>query len=255
MLRSQVNLGWKLSLVVKGHAAPSLLDTYTEERAPVIAEMLKKSTKLFDDAQQVKADGTNLEQAWHRGGELHMLGVNGRWSSIVLDERTPKETTPVDPYGVTRTEANVNIVRAGERAPDAPGLQLVGPSTLENGQQTTSLLDIFGPSYHTVLIFSDETNKAGQMASMLRVYPADLLRTIIIHSNDTKRISDNAGADVSVVDRDGHAHDGYQVAKGEFMTFIIRPDGVVGGVVRRMQGAKQYLDNLFVGGTQIMAHL
>ena len=254
MLRSQVNLGWKLSLVVKGHAVPSLLDTYTEERAPVIAEMLKKSTKLFDDAQQVKADGTNLEQAWHRGGELHMLGVNCRWSSIILDERTPKETTPVDPYGVARIEANINIVRAGERAPDAPGLQVVNASTLHNAHETT-LLDIFGPSYHTALIFSDGTNKARQMVSMLRAYPADLLRTVLIHSNDTNRILDSAGADVSVVDHDGHAHDGYQVAKGEFMSFIVRPDGVVGGVVRRMQGAKQYLDNLFVGGTQIMAHL
>ena len=150
----QINLSWKLSLVEKGYAAPSLLDTYTEERAPVIAEMLKKSTKLFDEAQRVKADGTNVEQAWHRGSELHMLGVNCRWSSIVLDERTPKESIPVDPYGVTRIDPNVSLLRAGERAPDAPGLQVVGAGD-SDGQETTSLLDIFGPSYHTALIFSD----------------------------------------------------------------------------------------------------
>lgn len=249
---SQVNLGWKLSLVEKGHASPSLLDTYTEERVPVIAEMLKKSTKLFDDAQNVKSDGTNVEQAWHRGGELHMLGVNCRWSSIVLDERMHKETIPVDPYGVMHTDARVSIVRAGERAPDAPGLQVIKPSTFEDSDGTTSLLDIFGPSYHTVLIFSDQTNKAGQMVSALRAYPADSLRTVLIHPNDTTQ---NAGADLNVVDRNGHAHEGYQVAKEEFMAFIVRPDGVVGGVVRHVHGAKKYFDGLFIGGTQIMAHL
>ena len=252
-LLPKVNLGWKLSLVEKGHAAPSLLDTYTEERAPVIAEMLKRSTNLFDAAQGVKSDGTNMVQAWQRGGVLHMLGVNCRWSSIVLDERTPKETTPVDPYGVTRIEANINIVRAGERAPEAPGLQIIGASALSDGQETT-LLEIFCPSYHTVLIFSDGTDKAGQMVSALKAYPTDLLRTVVIHANGTARLPSSAGADLTVVDRDGHAHDAYQVARGEFMTFIVRPDGVVGGVVRRMYGAKQYFDGLF-GSAQVMAPL
>ena len=252
----QINLGWKLSLVEQGHAAPSLLDTYTEERAPVIAEMLKRSTTLFDAAQNAKSDGTNMERAWRRGGVLHMLGVNYRWSSIVLDERTPKETTPVDPYGVTRVEANVNIVRAGERAPDAPGLQIVGASALYQGKETTSLLDIFSPSYHTVLIFSDGTDKAAQMVSALKAYPADLSRTVLIHSNGNPEPPSNAGGmDLVVVDGEGHAHDGYQVGQGEFLTLIVRPDGVVGAVVRSVQGAKQYFDGLFDGTQAQMALL
>lgn len=214
--------------------------------------MLKKSTKLFDEAQNVKADGTNLEQAWHRGGELHMLGVNYRWSSIVLDKRTPKETAPVDPYGVTCTDMNVNTVRAGERAPDAPGL--VRLDSVHSAQATTSLLDIFRPSYHTVLIFSDGTDKAGRMVSTMKAYPAGLLRTVLIHSDSTTALSNNVEVDFNVVDRDGHAHDGYQVAKDEFITFIVRPDSVVGGVVSRIHEAKQYFDGI-LGSTQLMAHI
>ena len=239
--------------MVKGYAAPSLLDTYTEERAPVIAEMLKRSTSLFDKAQHVKADGTNVEGAWYRGGELHMLGVNCRWSSIVLDERTPKETIPVDPYGVSHSDPSVSLLRAGERAPDAPGLQVV-----ETGDgdvhKTTSLLDIFGPSYHTVLIFSDGTEKAKEMISALKHYPEDLVVTVLIHSNGAAGLSGCTDAHLSVIDREGHAHDGYRVGQDDFMTFIVRPDGVVGGVVCRVHGARRYLDGL-LGATEVSAHL
>ncbi|TFY64717.1 hypothetical protein EVJ58_g2424, partial [Rhodofomes roseus] len=89
------NLAWKISLVEKGIALPSLLGTYTEERLPVIAVMLQKSTKLLD------AMNKNAEEGWKRGGDLRMLGVNYRWSSIVVDERTPKAESPesVNPYG------------------------------------------------------------------------------------------------------------------------------------------------------------
>ncbi|TFY56076.1 hypothetical protein EVJ58_g7861 [Rhodofomes roseus] len=99
------NIAWKLALVEKGLASPSLLATYTEERLPVIAAMLQKSTKLYDAMQN------NAEEGWNRGGDLRMLGVNYRWSSIVVDERTPKAQSPesVNPYG----SGNDGELRAG----------------------------------------------------------------------------------------------------------------------------------------------
>ncbi|KZT69631.1 monooxygenase [Daedalea quercina L-15889] len=242
-VQDAVNLGWKLSLIEKGVATPSLLDSYTEERLPVITHMLRMSTKLFNDAAHVKADGTGGETAWHRGGEIHMLGVNCRWSSIIVDERTPKEATPVDPYGVTRfcTDA----VRAGERAPDAPGLVVLGAAAdSTNGAQKTSLFNIFASSYHTVLIFGDGTSKAGRILSVLQAYPAELLRMVLVH---TERLTSSipGGGYLSVLDRDGHAHEGYQVQKDEFIVVIVRPDGVIGGIVRDTEGAKQYFARVF----------
>ncbi len=44
------NLGWKLALVVNGHAKPSLLDSFTEERLPVIADMLDQTTVILKKA-------------------------------------------------------------------------------------------------------------------------------------------------------------------------------------------------------------
>ncbi|TFY61335.1 hypothetical protein EVJ58_g4588 [Rhodofomes roseus] len=250
-VQDAVNLGWKLSLVEKGVAAPSLLDSYSEERIPVITEMLKKSTELFDNAMQAKSDGTNSEKAWYRGGELHMFGVNCRWSSIVVDERTPKEKTPVDPYGVESC-SYTNAVRAGDRAPDAPGLVVLDSAEdtgMPQGTTSTSLFNIFGPSYHTALIFSDGTDsdKAKQIVSQLRAYPPELVRKVLVyHDPDgTPPVVTLGGADMSVVDRYGHAHGSYQVRWNEFVAIVVRPDGGIGGIIRSTEGLKRYFDGIF----------
>ena len=140
----QMNLGWKLSLVAKGVASPSLLDSYNDERTPIIAEMIKLSSTLFNKFVQAKAGGKDRENAWKRGGDLHQFGVNYRWSSVVVDERTPKpkNAQDVDPYGA----GSDGTLRAGDRAPQAPGLV-----TASAGE--TSLFDLFGPGHHTVLLF------------------------------------------------------------------------------------------------------
>ena len=39
------NLAWKLAAVLRGHADPSLLDTYTDERAPVAERIVKRANK------------------------------------------------------------------------------------------------------------------------------------------------------------------------------------------------------------------
>jgi 2,4-dichlorophenol 6-monooxygenase len=39
------NLAWKLSYVLNGHASPSLLDTYSAERAPVAERIVKRANK------------------------------------------------------------------------------------------------------------------------------------------------------------------------------------------------------------------
>jgi len=240
-IQDAVNLGWKLALVAKGIAAPSLLDSYTEERLPVIAELLRKSTELFDMAVHAKSDGVDTQKAWKRGGELHMFGVNYRWSPIVLDERTPKEGTPVDPYGVL--QSFTGVVRAGERAPEATGLVVMAGDA--DGVQTTSMFDIFRPSYHTVLIFSDGTDKPLQIASALQQYPSELLCKVLIHGDSAASLPILDGTDMTLVDRDGHAHAGYQVQKDECIVVIVRPDGYIGGIANGREWAKRYFDAVF----------
>ena len=128
----QFNLGWKLALAVKGRAAPALLDSYEVERIPVIAEMLKISTELFnkvgesplgpnadtlsraDALMKQTEDHLDQDSAWYRGRKLFQLDVHYRWSTIVFDERYDGNEARVaaDVYGVTGHDT-----RAGDRAP------------------------------------------------------------------------------------------------------------------------------------------
>ena len=53
------------------------------------------------------------------------------------------------------------------------------------------------------------------------------------------------GVDVTLVDNEGHAYNAYPPATQGFSVIIVRPDGVVGAVVRGAEGAKRYLDGIF----------
>jgi 2-polyprenyl-6-methoxyphenol hydroxylase-like FAD-dependent oxidoreductase len=72
MSRMQFNLGWKLSLVLKGRSSPKLLDSYNAERLPVITEMLGRTTELLNKTTAGTGAGKDADvSAWRRGGALH----------------------------------------------------------------------------------------------------------------------------------------------------------------------------------------
>ncbi|OKI61180.1 pentachlorophenol monooxygenase [Streptomyces sp. MJM1172] len=86
------NLGWKLGAVLRGGAAPSLLDTYEEERLPNAAAMLGLTTRVHRGEVR-------------RGAATHQLGLGYRASSLTVETR---EGLPPD------------ALHAGDRAPDGP---------------------------------------------------------------------------------------------------------------------------------------
>ncbi|EPS96865.1 hypothetical protein FOMPIDRAFT_138137 [Fomitopsis schrenkii] len=234
------NLAWKLALVEKGLASPSLLATYTEERLPVIAEMIEKSTQLHD------AIGRSEDAGWERGGGLHQLGVNYRWSSIVVDDRTPKVLGPqhIDPYG----SGTDGTLRAGDRAPDAPELV---PADGHNGSDETlvslRLFSIFGPEHHTVILFNTPEDLTGYILLAVKKYRPGLIKTVLIRPQSIAGLSLRVGCqpDLTVVDQGGHAAAGYQVSPEKPMIVIVRPDGYVGGIVYGYYSFTKYFGGIF----------
>lgn len=93
------NLGWKLAAVLKG-AAPTLIDTYQEERLPVAADVLGLSNELMR-----KVIATQSFGAARNDTRALQLDVGYRASCLSRDDRS-------DAAGL----------RAGDRAPDATGL-------------------------------------------------------------------------------------------------------------------------------------
>ncbi|KAI6117272.1 FAD binding domain-containing protein [Pisolithus croceorrhizus] len=289
------NLSWKLALVYKGLSPASLLDTYTAERLPVITEMLGLTTEILKltygesktEGSQASTGGNenankvepNLERAKHRGKNMYMLGVNCRTSPIVVDEFAPTSTSGVAVVHNAYGNIQEGVLRAGDRAPDAPGLVPVlksnravpntwGISALPpaEGLENTRLFDIFAPIYHTVLIFAPalaDPVVASVLAALQQCVPKNgLVRPVVVLPNslpdlgagvEGSSVQDQArGAEV-LVDQAGHAYRGYVIENDEVKVVAVRPDGVVGAIVRGVEGLKRYFDGVFEKGRGVSA--
>lgn len=237
LLFRQFNLGWKIALVYKGLAPLSLLDTYTEERLPVIAEMLKTTTSLLNKTFTAT---TGDPSAFDRGLPLFQLGVNYRWSSIIFDEFVTPETEPQDPYGLTILKSGA--VRAGDRAPQAPGLVVIYPK--ERSGHNTSLFQIFDPARHTILFFAADAKLVNSAVEALQRFPKHVVRSVVIvpEQHDAVEVAD---VDQVLLDQDGYAYSGYAIVKEGITVVVIRPDGVIGAMVKGPQGIAQYFSRIF----------
>ncbi|KAF7792784.1 hypothetical protein EIP86_003883 [Pleurotus ostreatoroseus] len=233
MALSQFNLAWKLSLVYKGLASPSILDTYTTERAPIIAEMLGRTTAILNQTIRKESD-----PAVHgmRPKILHQLGVNCRWSPIVVDEQPAAQAAKT--AGAYLAE-DPTVLYAGDRAPEAPGLIIVNVP-----EGNTSLFDIFGPAHHTPLVFATDTNVAEHILHELHRYPEGSMKKIVILPRGAAHTS-VSGADLTLIDKEGHAYEAYPPAGEGYHAIVVRPDGVIGAVVRSAAGVKRYFDGIF----------
>ncbi|KAI0260111.1 FAD binding domain-containing protein [Gloeopeniophorella convolvens] len=233
-----MNLGWKLALVCKNHAPPRLLETYNRERTPVIREMLQMTDGLLKRAVAVNKDAA---AAWQRGTEVSQLGVHCRRSDIVRDERS----TGVGGADESAYARVAGPLRAGDRAPDAPGLRDVRSGA------DCRLFDIFKPYHHTVVVLAARADPPA-IVECLRSYPKALVRSVVVFPRDAAQIPGVDGADIVVRDEEGHALAAYatrETASKVADVAVIRPDGVVGALVAGPEGVEAYFSRIFVRST------
>jgi hypothetical protein len=189
---------------------------------------------------------SNMQRAVYRGRKLFQLDVNYRWSDVVFDERFAKADGEVvkNAYGVEGQD-----VRAGDRAPDAPGLVCLGSRT---GKTPGRLFDIYSPCKHTVLVFANGApDKAKKpIVDSVILLPSALVQKVIVLPSDADEVStpqvlDTTIYDYVVKDVDGHGYQGFGVGAGGFTVVVVRPDGMVGGVAVSEAGLKKYVCAVF----------
>jgi hypothetical protein len=83
------NLGWKLGQVLRHGAPEALLDTYEEERLPVVAQMLGLSTRIHRGEAKRGAATMQLGLGY-RGGPL----ASGRAGALEAGDRAPDGPLP-----------------------------------------------------------------------------------------------------------------------------------------------------------------
>ncbi|KAF7366385.1 FAD-binding-3 domain-containing protein [Mycena sanguinolenta] len=219
-----VNLGWKLALVQRGLAPETLLNTYSEERLRVIAQMLQLTTDLHE--KTFHGDSKDHKEAWARGGDIQMLGVNYCGSSIVQEDYAVQRGS-VTPYAKSGT----GRIQAAYRAPDAPGLVRAGSEGVP-----TRLFSIFSVEMHTVLLFGGDDIARAEVLSRL---PKEAVRAVLLLPQG-QTATDGSSSALVLEDRAGHAYAGYGMRVDELTVVIVRPDGVVGAVVIDAEGMERY---------------
>ncbi|MFB6840762.1 FAD-dependent monooxygenase [Streptomyces sp. NPDC056361] len=115
------NLGWKLQQVLAG-ADDALLDSYEAERRPVAAQVLGRSTELYEGLRSPRPGRLT------RGQDEHQLGIS-YFGGPLAPADAPRTTT----------------LRPGDRAPDAP---LPHPTPTAR-----TLFDLYRGPHFTALAF------------------------------------------------------------------------------------------------------
>ncbi|KAI6108293.1 FAD binding domain-containing protein [Pisolithus sp. B1] len=267
------NIAWKIALVYKGLSPASLLDTYTAERLPVIAEMLGFTTELYDrsfdrsDGEHAARSTTDkngnskqveskLERGMRRSEKMYMLGVNYRTSPIVIDEFVPTPTSGVAVAHSAYGDGKEGVLRAGDRAPNAPGL--IPVASLHGASAgSTCAFDIFGSTHHTVIIFAPALAAPvvrSVLATLEQNVPKELVRRVVVLPGSasgpdgrveaSSEVDQAAGVEV-LVDHEGHAYRGYIAESQEVKIVVVRPDGVIGAIVRGVTGLERYVEGVF----------
>lgn len=125
-IQDAYNLGWKLGLVLAGHATSGLLDTYEEERLPIASWLLDiTSERLTAVLDAIKEKGGGVDAVG--SPELTQLMLRYPWSR--LSRQTASRSTGPQP---------------GDRAPDAPLRDAVTGSPVR-------LFDLFRGPHFTLL--------------------------------------------------------------------------------------------------------
>ncbi|EIW82593.1 hypothetical protein CONPUDRAFT_100894 [Coniophora puteana RWD-64-598 SS2] len=232
-IQDSINIAWKLSLVIKHLSPPSLLETYSAERVPVISEMLNLTTEMFYRNRNFSSSGNGFE----RPEKLRMHGVNYRSSSVVLEERNPG--LPETPAYGDAVEGEGRVLVAGDRAPDAPALV--------DGEGTKyRLFDLFKMTHHTVLVFAPSLDSAKPVLDALAARAGGTVKPVVVLPQAASLLSVDEIDALIVSDGEDYAYSGYQVKQGETYAVAVRPDGFIGAITASVEGVQSYFSKVLL---------
>jgi 2-polyprenyl-6-methoxyphenol hydroxylase-like FAD-dependent oxidoreductase len=220
-IQDAYNLAWKMALVLRGKAAPQLLDTYEAERRPVGADVVARTRAASD--QLGRKDAPQQD----RLADTQVL-IHYRDSTLSRNDSTESlEDLPI---------------QAGDRAPDCDGLHR------EHVRASFRLLDITRGTSYVLLVYLDQSithEQAEQLEHLTQTLKTlsgpDCRITAIAASNAT--LPTLIGVPV-ITDTAGQFAATYRSTPAT--AYLIRPDGYIGYHSRPLaaQGVIDYLTAL-----------
>ena len=222
-MQDMINLAWKLALVVKGQAPLALLDTYEQERLPVMRDVLAKTDALTDTVLSQKQVGP-----WAQQAEKAQDTVAARIAQLAISYRD-------SPLSASYLQEGLH---GGDRVPDLP---VRYHSKGGAGWQEGTLFSLLDPSRFSLLVV-----RCAEPAAA----PADLYDAVQPW-RDLIDIVDVAPAPDAARER-------FQTVFGRSDgIFLVRPDGYVGFASGEHAPARQldaYCRQWLTTPAQIQAH-
>ncbi|MET7756416.1 FAD-dependent monooxygenase [Streptomyces sp. NPDC005389] len=206
------NLGWKLQQVLAG-ADDTLLDSYERERRPVAAQVLGRSTELYEGLRRTRPGGLT------RGPDEHQLGISyfggplapadaPRTANLRCGDRAPDAALPVATERTTETAETAGV--AGRKG------------TAEATGSASRLFDLYRGPHFTALAFG-----AGAATALDRLPwpPGGVpLRRHTALTHTRPRTTDEAALLTA-----------YGITEDTIV--LVRPDGYIGDIVHTADAA------------------
>jgi 2,4-dichlorophenol 6-monooxygenase len=235
-VQDSYNLAWKLAAVIKGQAGPELLDTYTDERAPVAKQIVERANlsrdqflPLFEALGVVGGDEEGIAKALHAARRPDADGAKKRraireaielkhyeFNAHGVEHNQRYESAAVISDGTTETMSRDDELFGHPTS--RPGAKLPHAWLVDSHSRRISTLDLVGDGRFSVLTGLSGTQWADAADTLAQELGLDLRGVVI--------------------DRD--AHDAYgewsrRAEIDEEGVLLIRPDGYVAW--RRPSGA------------------
>ena len=243
-MQDAYNLAWKLALVNAGRAAPSLLDTYEDERSPVAQAVLRQTDALLKMATlktpisqylrtlllPLLAQQEVVQQRMRE--QISELDINYRKSPLTVEHHH-------QPLGRLFSHGP----RAGDTALDAgPLLRLDGT--------TTRLFEVLRGTKFTLLLFagSEPTAESWKQletfADSVNARYSDLIQVYMVVAGDA--LPDAITARTSTLRDPERALSHCYKANAQCL-YLLRPDGYIGLCSRPADAASlwEYLSHFF----------
>ncbi len=206
-IQDMINLAWKLALVIRGQAPLALLDTYEQERLPVMRDVLSKTEGLTDlmgsDNPIVHALLAHLGP-WIGGTSLVRENAPARMSQIAINYRHGPLSEQHHAHG--------GHLHAGDRVPE---LMVQAEGAGGSGWRDVRLASLVDPSTLTLFVVrtDDSKDQASEFTEAIDKW-SHLVRVVELRSPG-----------------DGPAREPFASAFGTAAgVFLVRPDGYLGFV-------------------------
>src|SRR5580700_11246897 len=203
-IQDMINLAWKLALVLKGQAPPALLDTYEQERLPVIRDVLAKTEGMTN------VIGSGNVSPWAQEAERAQDAIATGMCQLAIGYRD-------SPLSATYLQEGLH---AGDRVPDLP---VRYHSEGGAGWQEKTLFSLLDPSRFTLLAVRSAGSTAAGAGLRGAVQPWRSLIGV-----------------VELAPAPEAARERFQAVFGRSNgVFLVRPDGYVGFASGEQASARQ----------------